>query len=146
LISHAGFIAHLITILEKLPIEESKNYPLAYFYQKKIVGEHSHIQRHWFKLSWLALHVNKPEEAIHAAKKTLEINPKAQSVETNLALGYLLNNQWPKAEKFYLKWQGKMFPNDKRLCDEVFLQDISDLEAAGITHPDFEKVKQLFQK
>lgn len=76
----------------------------------------------------------------------LELNPDAQKVETNLALGYLLNDQWSEAEVIYLKWKGQHFPNDSRLCDDVFLKDIKDLEDAGVTHPDFKKVRQLFGK
>lgn len=65
-------------------------------------------------------------------------------METNLALGYLLNNQWEEAEAIYLKWRGKSFPNSGGNCDEIFTQDIATLEAEGIMHPDFEKVRILF--
>ena len=99
----------------------------------------------WFDLSWASLLVNKPEVAIYAAKKTLELNPNAQGVETNLALGYLLTNNWEKAEQIYKKWKGKPFPDLKeKLSDFYFLTDIADLEKAGISHPDFKKVRTFF--
>jgi hypothetical protein len=94
------------------------------------------------------LFVGKYEEAIQAALKSLQLKPEKLTVETNLALGYLLSNQWGMALKIYEKWKGKTFPDDteKRICDVVFLKDIEDLEAAGISHPDFKKVKELFNK
>lgn len=98
--------------------------------------------------SWYALFAHKPLVAVQAAKETLKLNPKAKGVNTNLALGYLLSNQWEEAEKIYVEWKGKQFPNDseRRLFDDIFLMDIKDLEAAGITHSNFEKVKKMFQK
>ncbi|MBC7777963.1 MAG: leucine-rich repeat domain-containing protein [Phycisphaerae bacterium] len=123
-----------------------QNYPKAYDYIKNALEKDSANYQHWSLLSFYALFVNQPQEAISAAQKTLELDPESQQVESYLALGYLLNNQWSEAEKIYLKWKGQKFPDDERLCDDVFLQDIQDLEAAGITHPDFEKVKQLFKQ
>ena len=125
---------------------EAKYYPKAYDYQKKVLEKDSTDYKDWYNLSFYALFAGKPGEAISAAQKTLELNPEAQGVETYLASAYLLNNQWPEAEKIYLKWKGKSFPGDERLCDEVFLQAIKDLEDAHITHPDFEKVKRMFGK
>jgi tetratricopeptide (TPR) repeat protein len=131
-------------LLEKYSRE--KKYGQAYTYQLKVLEKDSANYNNWYSLSFYALFADQPQEAVRAAKKTLELRPDAQSVESNLALGYLLNNQWSEAEKIYLKRKGQQFTDGKRLWDEVFLTDIAALEAAGITHPDFEKVKQLFQK
>ena len=79
-------------------------------------------------------------------QKIFSLDSTNVSIETNLALGYLLNNQYPQAEAIYLKWKGKSFPDDERNCNDTFLQDIAVLEAAGITHPNFEKVKQLLKE
>ena len=123
------------------------DYSKAYRNQKKVIENEGVINYNsWWNLSWYALFVGEYEEAIHAVQKTLELNPNAQEVETNLALGYLLNDQWEEAEVVYLRWKGRGFPNDDRLCDEVFLQDIADLEAAGIIHPNFAKVREMFKK
>ncbi|MFN0214819.1 MAG: hypothetical protein ACKVT2_11235 [Saprospiraceae bacterium] len=125
---------------------DEQNYPKAFDYIKNALEKDSANFSGWYDLSFYALFVGKPNEAISAAQKTLELNPEAQNVESNLALGYLLNNQWQESEKIYLKWKGRQFPDNGGQCDEVFLKDIQDLEAAGITHPDFGKVKQLFGK
>ena len=124
---------------------ESQKYQDAYQMQKVAVGS-GNSAGDWFDLSWYALFAQQPKEAIAAAQKTLALDPTKQKVETNLALGYLLDNQWPEAEKIYLKWKGKEFPGGSRLCDEYFLQDLDYLEAADITHPDFAKVRTMLQK
>jgi tetratricopeptide (TPR) repeat protein len=138
---------HLWTIKQlSYTYSDLNDYKSAYSFATKATELEAENYSNWFSLSFYALFVGKPQEAIQAAKKTLELNPEAVSVETNLALGYVLNNQYAEAEKIYLKWKGKNFPNDKRLCDEIFLADIAALEQAGITHPDFEKVKKLLGK
>ncbi len=128
---------------------QSKDYHTAYnlteehLKSKKVIRKkHSDIL---FGKSWYALFAQKPHEAIKAAQAVLKLAPKKESVATNLALGYLLNNQWEKAEEIYTKWKGKSFRGRTRLSDDIFLEDIKILEEANITHPDFEKVKTLFQ-
>jgi len=123
-----------------------KKYDEAFKDQQQSVEEDQSSYSSWYNLSFYALFAHQPKVAIEAALKVKELNSKAIKVDTNLALGYLMNSQWSEAQKIYQQYKGKHFPNDKRLCDEVFLKDIADLEAAGITHPDFEKVKQLFKK
>lgn len=123
-----------------------KQFSQASYYLRKALESDSSNYKDWYNLSWYALFTDNPENAIKFALKTLELNPEAQRVETNLALGYLLSDQWPKANSIYLKWKGKRFHDQIRLCDDIFLHDITDLEDAGITHPDFEKVKKLFEK
>lgn len=102
----------------------------------------------WYTLSWYALFAKKPLQAIEAAKKTSALDPSQIRVETNLALGHLLNNDWEQAKAIYLKHKGQAIPDDfrNRQWDEVFLKDIKELEAAGILHEDFEKVKQLLKE
>jgi hypothetical protein len=70
--------------------------------------------------------------------------PEVLSIEANLALAYLLNNQWSEAQLIYIKWKGKKFPDNKRLSDSVFLEDINELIKLGIKHKDFDKVKKIF--
>jgi Leucine-rich repeat (LRR) protein len=127
---------------------EKKDYPNAYAYLKKLVVFKRDDYYYWFNLSYYSLFAKKYDEAIFAAQKTLEIDPDARSVEANLVLGCLLNNQWEKAEEIYVRWRGKTFPDDQegRLCDDIFLKDIYELEEAGIHHPDFKKVKEMFNK
>jgi len=100
----------------------------------------------YFSLSYYALFAGEYPKAIEAAQKTLQINPLAVKVETNLALGYLLNNQYDKAEAIYTKWKGKKFEaGDDETADVIFLKDIAELEDFGIQHKDFQKVKEMFK-
>lgn len=101
----------------------------------------------YFSLSYHALFVDQYQQAIAAAQKTLQLNPQFVKVETNLALGYLLNNRYDLALPVYKKWKGKKFEAaDQDLADAIFLKDIAELEDMGVKHPDFQKVKDLFSK
>lgn len=72
---------------------------------------------------------------------------EAETAERYLAPAYLLNGKYGQAEVIYKKWKGRKFSEkDEDTADVTFLQDIARLEAAGLTHPDFEKVKQLLGK
>jgi tetratricopeptide (TPR) repeat protein len=123
-----------------------KDYKKAYSYTHKILALEPNDTSAWFDLSYYALFVGKPEESIKAAKKTLLLDSEKKAVESNLALGYLLNNQYAEANKIYLKWKGKKFnKKDADLSNKFFLQDITNLEQANINHKDFEKVKALFR-
>ena len=121
-----------------------KEYTKAYNNAKKLANIDSDNYSPYFNLSWYALFVEKPQEAIEAAKKSLELAPEKTGVYTNLALGYVLNKQYELAKPIYLEWKDKKYDNE-RTWKEVFLQDIADLEAAGIKHKDFKKVRELLE-
>jgi len=96
-------------------------------------------------LIFYALYAGKYQKAIEYAREALQSDPEDETAERFLAPAYLLNGQYGQAEVIYKKWKGKEFVEaDEDTAEATFLQDIADLEAAGITHPDFEKVKQLF--
>ena len=120
------------------------NYEKAFEVQQYEILMDSSIYNHYFSLSYYALFVGGYDLAIEAVNKTLALEPKALSVETNLALAYLLSNQWEKAKAIYEKWKDKNWPNG-RSCNVSFLKDIEDLETAGISHPDFAKVRQIIE-
>ncbi len=96
-------------------------------------------------LSWCSLFVNKPQEAITSAQKALELEPKHIISNKNLALGYVVNNEFDKAKPIYKKWKNKYFYIGEETCKEIFLQDLKELEQAGITHKDFERVRELLK-
>ncbi len=120
-----------------------KQYNKAYEITKELIVKEEENYNNWFNHSFNCLFVGKYKEAIQSAQKSLELKPERTDVITNLVLGYVLNNEWNKAETLYLEWKDKKFPEDKRLTNEIFLKDIQDLEEAGISHPDFEKVKKM---
>ena len=124
---------------------EAKKYQKAYETVKKASIMQPDDYNIFFNLSFYTLFVSKPQEAIIAAKKSISLAPEQTGAYTNLVLGYVLNNEFAKAKPIYLKWKDKHFPDDKRFCKEVFLQDIKDLEAAGIKHKGFKKVRKLLE-
>ena len=100
----------------------------------------------YLELAWNQLLNRKPREAIAASLKALKLSPaNAAMIRTNLAHGYLFDNQFDKAKAIYLENRDAMLRNDQRTFNEVVLDDFSELEKAGITHPDMEKIKALLK-
>lgn len=101
---------------------------------------------YYLELAWNQLLNRKPREAIAASLKALKLSPaNAAMIKTNLAHGYLFENQFEKAKAIYLENREAKLRNDQRTFSEVVLDDFIELEKAGITHPDMEKIKALLQ-
>ena len=79
-------------------------------------------------------------------KKTLKLVPGKIGVYVNMANAYVLNNQYELAEPIYLKYKDFIYRSGSQTFKVIFLEDIRTLEDAGITHPDFEKVRMLLGK
>lgn len=123
-----------------------KNYVQAFNISNSTKRYQMNDARFWYSRSWHALFAKDYKEAIRSAKKTMELSNRHEGVNTNLALGYLFNGEWEKAELVYLEWKGIKFNNrPTRLANDIFLKDLRDLEAKGITHPDFEKVRNILK-
>jgi len=63
-------------------------------------------------------------------------------IKGNLADAYLFNNQFDKAKALYLENQNAKI-SDERSFIQMVLDDFKELQEAGITHPDIEKIKAL---
>jgi hypothetical protein len=101
---------------------------------------------HYLELAWNQLLNRKPREAIAASLKALKLSPaNATMIKTNLAHAYLFENQFEKAKAIYLENRDAKLRNDQRTFSEVVLDDFIELEKAGITHPDMDKIKALLQ-
>src|SRR5437867_3908175 len=99
---------------------------------------------YYLDLGWYQLFNRKPREAIAASLKALKLSPdKAAMIKTNLAHGYLFDNQFDKAKAIYLENNDAKLRDDERTFRQVVLDDFKELEEAGITLPDMEKVKAL---
>ena len=95
-------------------------------------------------LSWYCLFINKYEESVKFSKKALNRSPTTNYAETNLALGYLLNDQWDEAEKIYSKKNEKYtIDNEEKLWRDILLEEICTMKKYGVQHPDFEKALEL---
>jgi tetratricopeptide (TPR) repeat protein len=98
---------------------------------------------YYLSLGWYQLFNRKPREAIAASLKALELSPDdAVVIKTNLAHGYLFDNQFDKAKAIYLENKGAKL-HDGRPFSQTVLDDFKEFQAAGITHPDMEKIRAL---
>jgi len=86
----------------------------------------------------------KPREAIAASLKALELSPDdAVLIKTNLANGYLFDNQFDKAKAIYLENKDAKLRDESETFRDTVLDDFKQLEEAGATHPDMKKIKAL---
>jgi tetratricopeptide (TPR) repeat protein len=98
---------------------------------------------YYLSLGWYQLFNRKPREAIAASLKALELSPDdAVMINGNLAHGYLFDNQFEKAKAIYLENKDTKL-HDGRTFIQAVLDDFKEFQAAGITHPDMEKIKGL---
>jgi tetratricopeptide (TPR) repeat protein len=98
---------------------------------------------YYLSLGWYELFNRKPSEAITASLKALKLSPDdAVVIKTNLAHGYLFNNQFEKAKAIYLENKDAKL-HDERAFSQAVLDDFKEFQEAGITHPDMEKIKAL---
>ncbi|MEZ5044178.1 MAG: tetratricopeptide repeat protein [Saprospiraceae bacterium] len=108
-------------------------------------GIQTYLSNAYGMLAWYALFAQQFEMAEQAARNGLEIDPSQQWINTNLALGLLFQGEYEQAKAVYEQFKDQPF-NQNMDFKTAFLQDLTDLEAAGITHPDLEKVRKLLKK
>jgi streptogramin lyase len=95
-------------------------------------------------LAWYHLFDQNPREAIAASLKALELSPhNAVMIKVTLAHSYLFDNQFEKAKAIYLENKNARLRDDARTFSQAVLDDFKELQDAGITHPDMEKIKAL---
>jgi uncharacterized protein YecT (DUF1311 family) len=92
-------------------------------------------------LGWYQLFNRKPRESVAASLKALELSPDdAVLIKGNLAHAYLFDNQFEKAKALYVENRDAKI-DDERSFTQAVLDDFKELEQAGITHPDIQKIK-----
>ena len=95
-------------------------------------------------LAWYHLFDRTPREAIAASLKALQISPhNAAMIKIALAHSYLFDSQFDKAKAIYLENKNAKLRDDDRTFSQAVLDDFKELESAGVTHPDTEKIKML---
>jgi sugar lactone lactonase YvrE len=99
---------------------------------------------YYLSLAWYHLFDRNPREAIAASLKALELSPhNAAMIKVTLTHSYLFDNQFDKAKAVYLENKNAKLRDDERTFSQAVLDDFKELEEAGITHPDMEKIKAL---
>ena len=99
---------------------------------------------YYLDLGTCQLYNRKPRKAIAASLKGLELSPdNAVLIKTNLAHGYLFDNQFEKAKAIYLENKDARLGDEQQTFSEEVLDDFKQFRDAGITHPDMEKIEAL---
>ncbi len=99
---------------------------------------------YYLSLAWYYLFDRNPGEAIAASLKALELSPRnATMIKVTLAHAYLFDNQFDRAKAIYLENKNAKLRDDERTFRQPVLEDFKELQDAGITHPDIEKIKAL---
>jgi tetratricopeptide (TPR) repeat protein len=99
---------------------------------------------YYIDLGTCQLYNRKPREAIAASLKALELTPhNAVLIKTNLAHGYLFDNQFEKAKAIYLENKDAKFGDSGQTFSNEVLDDFKQFREAGLTHPDMEKIEAL---
>ena len=85
-------------------------------------------------------------EAINLCKEKNVKEEEYSWIYTNLAHALLFQNKFNDAKNLYLEWKDKTYPQDTtKTFKYYFLQDLDELEKAGITHPDIAKIRELLK-
>ncbi len=111
---------------------------------KNAIGLTSKGWDYYLSLAWYHLFDRNPREAIAASLKALELSAhNAAMIKVTLAHSYLFDNQFDKAKAIYLENKNAKLRDDERTFSQAVLDDFKELQDAGITHPDMEKIKTL---
>ena len=93
-------------------------------------------------LSWYQLFAQNCTAAEKAARRGLELDESESWIFKNLSTSLVLQERFEEAVPIYQHFKGQPY-DQERSWAEVFLADLEELESAGITHPDVEKVRAL---
>jgi tetratricopeptide (TPR) repeat protein len=112
--------------------------------QKAIEINGGYLAAYYIDLGTCQLYNRKPREAIAASLKALELAPdNAVLIKTNLAHGYLFDNQFEKAKAIYLENKDAKFRDSGQTFSNEVLDDFKQFREAGLTYPDMEKIEAL---
>ncbi len=96
-------------------------------------------------LSWYALFDRHYVLAEVSARRSLELDSSKTWVYTNLAHSLILQGKVESGKDVYNQFKN-VNHTDGRMMKIIFLEDIKELEKAGITHPAFAEVKKLLME
>ncbi|AUP81229.1 tetratricopeptide repeat protein [Flavivirga eckloniae] len=111
-----------------------KKYPEHIYARKSLSANYGN-------LSWYALLTKDFKLSENSAKEGLNMDPSQKWINTNLALSLILQDKYESGREIYLRLKDK--PYRKANYSKTFLEDITTLQKAGITHPDFKKIVKL---
>ncbi len=95
------------------------------------------------RLAWLQLKNNQPVAAEKSSLRGVDLDSSIAWIKTNLAHALLLNGKTDQAMTLYAAEKNTVI-GDGRTFGQASLDDFTEFEKAGITHPDVEKVRALY--
>ena len=100
----------------------------------------------YIALSWCQLHTRDFEGAIASSQAGLKIQPDNLVLQTNHAHALLFLGRTAEAEEIYRKYIGqKIKPDSEKTWEQTILDDFDEFQKAGITHPDFDRIRGILK-
>jgi len=107
----------------------------------------------YVSLAWYQLHTKDFAGALTSSEEGLKLKPGYLPLETNRAHALLLLGKTDEAEKIYRKYMGREIgvesegqKNDPlNTWDKTILEDFDTLEKDGISHPDFNRIREILK-
>ncbi len=85
------------------------------------------------------------EGAEKAARRGIQLDATQPWLITNLAMSLLFQGNYEKAKIIYEEKKGKWMDGHGTYT-KIFLDDLADMEAQGVTHPDVKKIRALLNE
>ena len=83
--------------------------------------------------------------ALAALEAGLALEPAYLSLLAKRAHASLFLGQIQEADRIYRGHRGEVDADSKRTWEQVVLKDFADLEKAGLTHPEFARIRELLK-
>jgi tetratricopeptide (TPR) repeat protein len=97
-------------------------------------------------LAWFQLFSRDFSGSLASSDEAIKLNPKDLAAQTNRAHALLFLGRTKDAETVYLGHRGeKVFANSDEKWDDAILADFDDLSKAGITNPEFARLRGLLK-
>jgi tetratricopeptide (TPR) repeat protein len=98
----------------------------------------------WGNLAYTQIMNRQPQEAINSASKGLEQDPSQTLIKANLAIAFIFNNEYAKAEPILVSIKD-VKANDKQTYVDLVLKSFDELKQFGVDHPDTQKARELLR-
>jgi tetratricopeptide (TPR) repeat protein len=100
----------------------------------------------YVSLSWYQLFARDFAGALASSDEAINLDRTNLAAETNHAHALLFLDRAQEAEAIYLQHRGeKVFAGSDEKWEQAILTDFDDLEKAGITHPEFARLRVILK-
>ena len=105
------------------------------------------LGRTYGNLSRLYIYANRFEKAEKVARQGLEIDPSLSYIQSYIAIALLNQDKFSEARKIYSQFKDQVYDErTNKSWNDLFLEDLQELEKAGITHQDIVRIKRILEK